>query len=182
MAITSYDIGLGKSCPSFFLASVDGKNYDLDAFENATGLLIAFICNHCPYVQAIEDRLLSLAHAYAPKGIQTVAICSNDWKSYPEDAPKELLERWKKKSYGFPYLIDEVQTVAKAFDAACTPDLYLYDQSRKLFYHGRLDDNWKDAAKVKHQDLKASMDALLAGKEPLKVQHPTIGCSIKWKK
>jgi hypothetical protein len=132
-------------------------------------------------VKAVEDRLLALAHAFPVADLQTVAICANDPEAYPEDAPAALLERWRAKNYGFPYLVDENQEVAKAFDAACTPDLYLYDQKRRLYYHGRLDDNWKDAAEVTKEDLKDAVRALLAGKEPPSSQINTIGCSIKWK-
>ena len=181
MAISSYDLGIGKDCPSFYLPSVDKKNYDLNSFSKSKGLLVAFICNHCPYVQAIEDRLLTLARTYALEKIQTIAICSNDWHSYPEDTPENLHKRWQGKAYGFPYLLDETQEAARAFKAACTPDLYLYDGARKLFYHGRLDDNWKDQTQVKNQDLKEAINSLLAGKNPPSLQHPTIGCSIKWK-
>ncbi len=181
MAISSYELGIGKDCPDFSLPSVDKKNYDLNSFSKSKGLLVAFICNHCPYVQAIEDRLLKLAHAYVYAEIQTIAICSNDWQAYPDDAPENLYERWQKKAFGFPYLLDETQEAARAFKAACTPDLYLYDGARKLFYHGRLDDNWKDQTQVKNQDLKEAINSLLAGKNPPSLQHPTIGCSIKWK-
>jgi len=181
MAISSYNLNVGKSCPNFSLPSVDGKHYDLNSFFKSKALLVAFICRHCPYVMAIEDRLLALAHFYENKDLQTVAICSNDWQNYSEDAPENLFVRWQEKKYGFPYLIDEDQSVAKAFDAACTPDLYLFDQDRQLFYHGRLDDNWKDASKATQQDLRNAIEALLANQSPPIEQFPTIGCSIKWK-
>jgi hypothetical protein len=112
-----------------------------------------FICNHCPYVQAVEDRYVALARAYGPKGVQFVGICSNDPTGYPEDAPAELLARWRKKGYGFPYLVDASQDVARTFDAVCTPDIYVYDRDRRLAYHGRIDDNWKEPSKVTRREL-----------------------------
>lgn len=181
MAITSEKLEIGSACPDFELDSVDNKKYRLSDFKQSKGLLVAFICRHCPYVLAIEDRLLQLAHSYEVAQLQTVAICSNDAVQFPEDGPKSLLQRWQEKNYQFPYLVDEDQMVAKEFDAACTPDLYLYDQNRRLFYHGRLDDNWKEPAKVTSYDLKQAVDALLSDQDPPENQKPTMGCSIKWK-
>jgi len=145
-------------------------------------LVVMFICNHCPYVQAVEDRILALQREYAPRGVQLVGICSNDPTDYPEDRPESLLRRWREKSYGFPYLVDETQEVARAFGAACTPDVYVFDRARRLAYHGRIDDNWKEPAKVTRRELAAALDALLAGKEPPREQAHAIGCSIKWRK
>src|SRR5690348_6004296 len=109
MAISSHAIEIGKTCPQFLLSSVDGKSYSLDSFSKSQALLVAFICNHCPYVQAIEDRLLSLAHSYPSEKLQTVAICSNDWRQYPDDSPENLLKKWRDKKFQFPYLVDEKQ-------------------------------------------------------------------------
>lgn len=181
MAIESHVLALGADCPDFLLPSVDGKKFALRDFADSKGLLVAFICNHCPYVKAIEDRLLALARAFDTADLQVVGICSNDANSYPEDAPMELLRRWEQKQYGFPYLVDESQTVARDFDAVCTPDLYLYDQDRRLYYHGRLDDNWKDPAQVHRHEMKEAIDALLRGDAPFVNQVPSMGCSIKWK-
>jgi hypothetical protein len=102
-----------------------------------------FICNHCPYVQAIEDRIIALGREYGPRGVQLVGVCSNDPTDYPDDRPERLLARWREKRYGFPYLIDESQAVARAFNAVCTPDLYVFDGDRTLAYHGRIDDDWQ---------------------------------------
>jgi peroxiredoxin len=181
MATESNVLALGAACPDFSLPSVDGKQYTLQDFSKSRGLLVAFICNHCPYVKAIENRLIDLAKAFSNAELQVIGICSNDASLYPEDAPLELLRRWQQKNYGFPYLVDEGQEVARAFVAACTPDLYLYDQERKLYYLGRLDDNWKDATRVKSHDLRAAVDGLMRGEPPLKEQINAIGCSIKWK-
>ena len=182
MALTeNSDVVLGTPCPDFRLRSVEGTTVSRDDFRDKAALVVMFICNHCPYVQAVEDRIIALASEYGPKGVQLVGICSNDPKGYPEDAPAELLARSRKKGYGFPYLVDESQDVARAFDAVCTPDIYVYDRNRRLAYHGRIDDNWKDPPKVTRRELAAALDALLAGKQPAPEQLHSIGCSIKWK-
>lgn len=182
MATESNKMSLGSECPSFSLRSVDERAYTLDDFSESKGLLVAFICNHCPYVKAIEGRLIALSKTYSKNDVQVVAICSNDSTNYPEDAPLELLRRWREKDYGFPYLVDDSQIVAKSFDAACTPDLFLYDAERKLYYHGRLDDNWKEPSQVKIHDMKIAIDALLKGEPAPAIQIPALGCSIKWKR
>jgi peroxiredoxin len=182
MALTeNQDLALGTPCPPFRLPSVDGKTVDRDDFADAPALVVMFICNHCPYVQAVEDRLIALAREYRPKGVAFVGICSNDPTGYPDDAPPRLLARWREKGYGFPYLVDASQAVAKAFDAVCTPDVFVYDRARRLAYHGRIDDNWREPAKVRRRELAEALDALLAGKAPSREQLHSIGCSIKWK-
>jgi len=181
MALTeNRTVALGTPCPAFHLPSVEGKTVDRDDFRSARALVVMFICNHCPYVQAVEDRLIALARAYEPKDVAFVGICSNDPTDYPDDAPARLLARWREKAYGFPYLVDESQDVARAFDAVCTPDLYVYDGDRLLAYHGRLDDNWKEPTKVRRRDLAEALDAVLAGRRPSGEQVPSMGCSIKW--
>ena len=150
MALTeSRDLPLGTPCPDFRLPSVEGKPVARDDFRDAKALVVMFICNHCPYVQAIEDRIVALGREYGPRGVQLVGICSNDPTDYPDDRPERLLARWREKRYGFPYLIDETQAVARTFGAVCTPDLYVFDGDRRLAYHGRLDDDWQHPAKVK---------------------------------
>jgi peroxiredoxin len=180
--LKSTEIGLGTPAPDFSLPSVEGKVYSLKDFHHAKGLVVMFICNHCPYVVAVEDRIIALAREYEPKGIAFVGICANDPTDYPEDAPAKLKERWQKKNYGFPYLIDESQEVARGYDAVCTPDLYVFDGDQTLFYHGRIDDNWQEAAKVEQRELAAALDKLLEGRAPPEKQNPSMGCSIKWKK
>lgn len=140
-----------------------------------------FICNHCPYVQAIEDRLIDLQREFAAESVQLVGICSNDAVNYPDDSPANLKKRWQEKGYGFPYLVDEDQSVAKAYGAVCTPDLYVFDETRRLAYHGRLDDSWKEPDKVTRRDLADAIRTLLAGKPVQSEQIPSMGCSIKWK-
>lgn len=182
MALTSSQaLSLGTQCPDFTLKGVDGVTYALQDFEKSQGLLVAFICAHCPYVLAIEDRLIALARAYQEQDLQVVAICSNDPARYIEDSAPYLLKRWHEKRYGFPYLIDDTQSVAKKFQAVCTPDLYLFDQDRLLYYHGQLDNNWKTPEQVTRQDLKEAIDGLLAHLAPPAMQVQSIGCSIKWK-
>lgn len=180
--LKSEPIPMGTPAPEFQLKSVDGKEYTLESFSDAKVLVVMFICNHCPYVQAIEDRIIALRRDYESKGVQLVGICSNDPTDYPDDAPGKLKERWETKSYGFPYLIDETQKVAKAYGAVCTPDIYVYGPDRGLAYHGRIDDNWQEPTQVKRQEIREALDALLADQTPAKEQFPAMGCSIKWKK
>ena len=183
MALTeNQDIPLGTPCPDFRLPSVDGQTVARDDFAASPALVVLFICNHCPYVQAVEDRIIALQREYGPRGVQLVGICSNDPTDYPDDRPERLLARWHEKRYGFPYLIDAAQDVARAFGAVCTPDIYVYDRARRLAYHGRIDDNWKEPGKVTQRELGAALDALLAGAKPAAQQHPAMGCSIKWRK
>lgn len=179
---TNEDIPLGSPCPDFRLPTVDGGVAARDDFRDRPVLCVLFICNHCPYVQAIEDRVIALAAEYGPRGVQLVGICSNDPVSYPDDAPERLFARWRDKAYGFPYLVDAEQDVARAFGAVCTPDIYVYGPDRRLAYHGRLDDNWKEPGQVTRRELAAAFDALLAGAMPGTPQAPSMGCSIKWRK
>lgn len=172
---------LGTKLPDFNLLSVDGKRYGVSDFKSKKNIVVMFICNHCPYVQAIEDRIIQLARDYEKKDVQMVAICSNDPTDYPDDRPEKLKARWIQKKYGFPYLIDETQDVAKAFGAVCTPDIFVYNAERLLVYRGQLDNNWKDPRLVSRHDLREVLDALLAGKVLSSKQSPSMGCSIKWK-
>lgn len=179
--LSSKTVDVGFSCPDFSLPSVEKIQVSLDNFSAAEALLVAFICNHCPYVRAIEDRLIALRRAFSETELAMVGICSNDAQKYPKDSEGELLKRWQEKNYGFSYLIDEDQAVAKKFDAVCTPDLFLFDQKRKLFYHGQLDDNWQDETKVVHKYLQEAIKNILSHNPPPKEQKPSVGCSIKWK-
>jgi thiol-disulfide isomerase/thioredoxin len=170
---------LGSPCPEFALPGVDGRTWTRADFQSPL-LLVAVICNHCPYVQAIDDRLNDLARAYAGR-CAVVGISANDAVAYPADGFEAMRVRAAQKGYVFPYLYDEEQAVARAFGAVCTPDFFLYDAGQTLRYRGRLDDNWKDPAAVKQRDLAQAMDALLAGGAPSPEQRPSMGCSIKWK-
>jgi peroxiredoxin len=180
--LNSNPVSLGTSAVDFHLSSVAGREYSLADFASAKALLVMFICNHCPYVVAVEDRIIQLQREYGPQGVQLVGICSNDPSDYPDDRPEKLLERWKNKQYGFPYLVDESQEVARAYGAVCTPDLYLFDAEKRLYYHGRIDDNWQEERKVTRRELASAIDGLLKGAASPEDQSPSMGCSIKWKK
>lgn len=183
MALTyTPDPEIGAACPDFRLPATDGRDYSRRDFEGATATLVMFICNHCPYVKAIEDRLLTLGRSYLGKPVKIVAVCANDADNYPADSFPELKKRAEEMNYPFPYLYDESQMVARAFGAVCTPDFFLYDRDMKLAYRGRLDDSWKDPSNVKSQELRAAIDALLANARPSEKQIPSMGCNIKWKK
>lgn len=172
---------LNTPCPDFTLPAVDGKTYSLNHFADKKVLVIMFICNHCPYVQAIEDRILQLHNFFSKESVQLLGICSNDSTDYPEDSFDGIRSRWQEKAYGFPYLYDEDQVVAKKFDAICTPDIFLFNSKRNLVYRGRLDDSWKDATKVQKEELKIAIQDTLADQEISITPHPSMGCSIKWK-
>jgi peroxiredoxin len=172
-------VPLGTPCPDFTLPGVDGRLWSLRDFH-CPALLVVVMCNHCPYVQAIDDRLDALARAYAGR-CAVVGINANDAVTYPDDSFEAMRLRAKAKGYAFPYLWDEEQTVARALGAVCTPDFFLYDSHRRLMYRGRLDDNWKDASRVTRQELQVAIEGVLAGREPLEVQQPSMGCSIKWR-
>ena len=145
-------------------------------------LVVMFICNHCPYVQAVEDRLIRLAREFEPRGVRFVGVCANDAQTYPDDAFDKLAARWRELGYGFPYLHDETQDAARAFGAVCTPDIFVYDRDRRLAYRGRIDDSWKDESKVKRRELAEALEALVAGERPSPEQRPSMGCSIKWRR
>lgn len=170
---------IGKKLPEIKLKDTTGTWVDCSSFGESP-ILIMFICAHCPYVLAIEDRFLELSVNYG-KDIQFIGICSNDSTQYPEDSSENLHKRVIAKKYTFPYLIDEDQTVAKEFNVACTPEFFLFSSEKKLVYHGRLDDSWKDPNLVTSSDLQDAIEALLKGKEVTPNQFPSMGCSIKWK-
>lgn len=172
---------LGKMCPDFTLPGIDGKNYALSDFAKGNPFVVMFICNHCPYVKAIEDRLIMLGHDLTKLNVPIVAICSNDAKNYPEDSFEALKKRAEVKKYSFPYLHDENQEVAKSFGAVCTPDFFVYNKKSQLAYRGRLDDSWKEPAKVTRRELFIAVQSLLTSDEFPTGQTPSMGCSIKWK-
>lgn len=152
-----------------------------DDYKDRKVLIVMFICNHCPYVQAVRQRLVDLQASYNPTDVQFIGINANDWTEYPDDSPEEMKKTIQEFGINFPYLYDESQETARAYNAQCTPDIFVFDQERKLAYHGRIDDNWKEANKVTRRELKEAIDALLAEKRPALEQHPCMGCSIKWK-
>ncbi|MCX8112083.1 MAG: thioredoxin family protein [Bacteroidia bacterium] len=175
------NIPIGTALPPFKLPTVCGEWVDSSALSGKP-LVVVFTCGHCPYVQAIEERMLKLAAAYIPRGIQWLGIASNDPHLYPEeDSPEALCRRTREKGYPFPILYDETQAVAKAFGAVCTPEFFAYDSQHRLYYHGRLDDNWKEPNAVKREELKEALESLLSGRPAPSPQFPSMGCSIKWK-
>lgn len=181
-AVQSTMLPLGTPAPRFLLEDFEGKSVSIDDFADAPGLLVAFICNHCPFVRHIRPEFARFAREYQPRGIAVVAINSNDIEEYPEDGPKGMAQEAQEAGYTFPYLFDSTQEVAKAYQAACTPDFFLFDRDRKLFYRGQFDDSRPGKGVPTGADLRAAADALLAGKEPPAKQLPSIGCNIKWKR
>ncbi|MEK7523591.1 MAG: thioredoxin family protein [Patescibacteria group bacterium] len=181
MALTySQNIPFGQKAPDFSLPGIDGKTYTLAHFKNKKALVIIFMCNHCPYVQACWTRLITIQKEFGPKGVQLVGINSNDETAYPDDSFEKMKEFAKQKGQNFPYLRDASQEVAKKYSAVCTPDIFVYDENLGLAYHGRLDDNWQDEAKVTKHELAEALEALAQGKKPSPNQNPSMGCSIKW--
>ncbi len=172
---------VGNPAPPFSLPGVDGTAWSLDSFKDAQLLVVVFTCNHCPYAIASEDRLLELQSDYEGRGVRLVAISSNDAQKSPDDSFDKMKERATDKGFNFPYLYDETQEVARAYDAACTPDVFVFDRERKLVYNGRIDDNWQEPDEVTRQDLRSVLDAALEG-GAVDFEHvPSMGCSIKWK-
>ena len=170
-----------KKFPQFKLQTVDGQVFSSQEIKNDQVICVMFICNHCPYVKAVEDRLIELGNSLTHKNVQMIAICSNDPKDHPEDSIENLAKRAKEKNYPFPYLFDESQEVAKLFGAVCTPDIFVFDRNQNLYYRGRIDDSWRDPSKVTNQELKAAIHSALENKIAPKDQIPSMGCSIKWK-
>lgn len=174
-------VPLGSVARDFLLPGVDGKNYSLDSFSDKRVLVVIFMCNHCPYVKAVISRLNDLQNQLGPKGAQLVGINSNDAERYPDDSFDSMKKTAREKNIAFPYLFDADQEIAKAYDAVCTPDIYLYGEARTLLYRGRIDDNWEQSEKVTQRDLYSAMEAGLQGKEISGEQVASMGCSIKWK-
>lgn len=172
---------IGSQAPDFNLLSVDNKFYSLQSFDDKKILIVIFSCNHCPYVQAYEQRIISIQKDFADNGVQIVAINSNEDVNYPEDSFDEMIKRSKEKQFNFPYLRDETQEIAKVYGATHTPEIFLFDQERKLRYHGKIDDNWKEPEKAKYQYLRDAIKEVLDGKEVSIPETFSIGCTIKWK-
>lgn len=171
---------LGDAAPDFDLPGVDGKNYSLASFKDSKILVVFFTCNHCPYVQGWDARVIALQREFAPQGVRFVGINANETHHYPEDSFEKMVERAKEIGINWIYLRDETQETARAYDAACTPEFYVFDQGRKLRYHGRVDENYKDARAAASHDLKNALDDLTAGRSVRVPFAPALGCSIKW--
>ncbi|MCB0805091.1 MAG: thioredoxin family protein [Bacteroidales bacterium] len=174
---------LGFTAPAFELEDViSGQPVNLQKINSDKATVIMFICNHCPFVKHVNEQLVKLARDYIPKGIVFIAISSNDAENYPEDSPEKMQEYAKRLGYPFPYLYDETQEVAKAYDAACTPDFYIFDGDLKCVYRGQLDDSRpSNGLPVTGKDIREALEALLSGNEVNPNQRPSIGCNIKWK-
>jgi peroxiredoxin len=174
--------GLGTEAPNFRLPDTSGNEVSLSDFDASKGLLVIFMCNHCPYVKHIRKAIADFARRNAPRGLAVVGINSNDATTHPADSPEKMLEEVKNVGYTFPYLHDEGQDVAKAYGAVCTPDFFLYDENRKLVYRGQFDDSRPGSdVEVTGNDIQAAVDALLEGSEISEEQKPSVGCNIKWK-
>jgi peroxiredoxin len=173
---------LGTQAPDFVLPDTEGNVVSLQDFEDKRVLLVMFICNHCPYVKHVRKELVRIASDYKDRSVGIVAINSNDVDSYPDDAPDKMAEEKKTVGYTFPYLFDESQHVARAYFAACTPDFYVFDKGRRLYYRGQLDDSRPgNDIPLTGKDLRAALDAAIAGRSVPENQRPSMGCNIKWK-
>lgn len=173
-------IDLGSPMPEFRLPDPEGNEISSEQYGGHP-LLVAFICNHCPFVQHIADSFADFANEYIEKGLMIIAINSNDFHAQPDDNPERMRKEAIAHGYTFPYLVDESQEVARAFEATCTPDLFLFDSDHKLAYRGQFDDTRPGKGTPDGKDLRAAVDALLAGKQPDANQKPSMGCNIKWK-
>ena len=175
-------MALGAKAPSFDLRDPQGRAHSLSSVDGAPALLVAFICSHCPFVKHVRAGFAALAAEYQERGVAVVAIASNDAKAYPEDGPSGMAEEATSAGYTFPYLFDETQEVAEAYGAACTPDFFVFDRERRLFYRGQMDGSRPgNGVPVTGKDLRAALDAVLEGRPAPEVQRPSLGCNIKWK-
>lgn len=182
-ATPSTMVDIGTPMPKFSLTdTVGGSTIDNTYFDDGRAALVMFICNHCPFVIHVRDELVNVAREYAVKGVKTVAISANDPTTHSDDSPEKMAELARELGFPFPYLFDESQEVARSFRAACTPDLFVYDSNRRLYYRGQLDDSRPGNDKpVDGRDLRAALESLLAGAPPPREQRASMGCNIKWK-
>ena len=182
VATNSTMLPLGTKAPAFNLPDPSGRKISLSDFPDALALVVVFMCNHCPYVKHVREGLARLAREYVPRGVGVVGINSNDVANYPADSPAKMAEEVKAAGYIFHYLYDETQSTAKAYHAACTPDFFVFDHDKVLVYRGQFDDSRPgNGVPVTGADLRAPLDAVLAGKPVNPKQKPSIGCNIKWK-
>lgn len=172
---------VGTDMPGFELKGVDGNTWTPENVADARVLVVVFTCNHCPYAKASEDRLIALQKDFSDRGVRFMLINPNDADRYSDDSFENMIRRAKEKDFPFPYLFDETQEVANAYDAACTPDIFVFDKERKLRYNGRIDDNWQHPEQVTREDLRTVLEDLLAERDISIDPKPSMGCSIKWK-
>jgi len=176
-------VDLGSSAPEFSLPdTVTGQTLTLNNLRGELATVVMFICNHCPFVKHVNEELVRLAEDFQPEGVSFIAISSNDVDNFPDDSPEKMKQAAEKLGYTFPYLYDETQEVAKLYQAACTPDFFVYDKELKLAYRGQLDNSRPDNdVPVTGKDLREAIKCILAGKPLAENQYPSIGCNIKWK-
>ena len=176
-------IPLGTEAPPFDLVdTVSGRRVTLDSIVSEVGIVVMFVCNHCPFVKHVRSQLVSIANDYSKRGVSFVAISSNDIVAYPADGPDLMRQEAQEAGYPFPYLYDPTQEVARAYDATCTPDFFLFDAARKLVYRGQLDDSRPNTGiAVTGADLRTALDALISGRPISSEQKPSLGCNIKWR-
>jgi peroxiredoxin len=170
-----------QAAPDFALPGIDGKTHRLADYGDKPILIVVFSCNHCPYVQAYEDRIIGVQRDFGPRGVQVVAINANDAENYPADSFERMIERAQLRSFNFDYLRDETQEVARAFGAQRTPEVFVFDAQRRLRYSGGIDDSWDNARGVNRTPLRDAITALLESREPSPVSTPAVGCTVKWK-
>jgi peroxiredoxin len=171
----------GDQAVAFELPGVDNQPHALADYVGSAAVVVVFSCNHCPYVRAWEDRMIAIQQDYAAKGVQLVAINANDAQRYPDDSFIKMQQRAQEKAFPFPYLFDETQEIARAYGAERTPEVFLFDQDRRLRYHGAIDDNFDNPREVQQHYLRDALDAVLSGQEPPTTQTPPVGCTVKWK-
>ncbi|MBD3360460.1 redoxin domain-containing protein [Candidatus Peregrinibacteria bacterium] len=179
--LESKNLPIDTPAPDFSLEGTDGNIYSLKDFSDKKILVVIFMCNHCPYVQAIWSRLVDLQERFKDRGVQFVGINPNFHPDYPEETMEKMKEYYNRYDMNFPYLLDESQEVARKYNAQCTPDIYVFDDNRELAYHGRIDDSWRNEGQVAKEELADAIEALLADEKPSEVQNPSRGCSIKWR-
>ncbi len=173
-------LALGTEIPQFDLPGVDGQNHSLSDYDDADALVLIQSCNHCPYVQAWEDRMSAIARDYAGRGVRVVAVNSNDAERYPADSFAEMRARAAARAFAFDYLYDEPQAIARALGAERTPEVFVFDRDRRLVYHGAIDDSREETG-VRQQYLRDALDAVLSGEDPPLAETPSLGCTVKWK-
>ena len=171
---------IGTTAPPFELPGVDGSTHTLDEYADATVLALVQSCNHCPYVQAWEDRMIELQREFAPRGFRLVAISSNDVQSHPEDSFEAMQERARERGFNFDYLYDESQEIARTLGSQRTPEVFLFGRDRRLVYHGAIDDS-RDETAVTQTYMRDAVESVLAGKVPAVTETPPVGCTVKWR-
>lgn len=179
--LSEFRLHPGDRAPAFSLPGVDGKTWSLEQFQSSPFLAVVFSCNHCPYVQAWEGRLIELGKKYQPKGVSFVLVNSNETEHYPDDRFERMVKRAKDKGYPFPYLRDDSQEVARAYGALVTPHPMLFGKDRRLLFQGRIDDNHEDPDAVHHRYLADAIEASLAGRRISVPELAVLGCSVKWR-